>query len=82
MVVHDCSVGGVYKNPLHGFTTMLYADWKIAPTLELRPALEVCLFSFFEINFISTAIQIILLSKLKYLEEVRKSIFPFVYIFK
>ncbi|OZC11627.1 hypothetical protein X798_01490 [Onchocerca flexuosa] len=41
MVVHDCCVGGIYKNPLHGFTTMLYADWKISPSLELRPALEI-----------------------------------------
>ncbi|CAG9531673.1 unnamed protein product, partial [Cercopithifilaria johnstoni] len=41
MVVHDCSVGGVYRNPLHGFTVMLYSDWKISPSLELRPALEI-----------------------------------------
>ncbi|VDK79389.1 unnamed protein product [Litomosoides sigmodontis] len=41
MVVYDCSIGGVYKNPLHGFTTMLYSNWKISPSLQLRPALKI-----------------------------------------
>ncbi|KAM3723730.1 Integrator complex subunit [Dirofilaria immitis] len=40
MVVYDCCIGGISKNPLHGFTVMLYAEWKIFPSLELRPALE------------------------------------------
>ncbi|VDN36962.1 unnamed protein product [Gongylonema pulchrum] len=40
MVVFDCISGGAYKNPLHGFTAMLYADWNILPALDIRLALE------------------------------------------
>uniref|UniRef100_A0A0M3IKP7 Centromere protein I n=1 Tax=Ascaris lumbricoides TaxID=6252 RepID=A0A0M3IKP7_ASCLU len=40
LVLYDCTSGCGRKSPLHGVTTMLYADWVKTPPLSIKPALE------------------------------------------
>ncbi|VDM39932.1 unnamed protein product [Toxocara canis] len=40
LVLYDCTSGCGQRSPLHGVTTMLYAEWAKTPPLNIKPALE------------------------------------------